>query len=175
MIVPPLAIAARQWLGAVRFVGRWKGIFPHVGTRSAFLGLAVSLLAFFILSIKSSSFPKVLDLKFFKKTATRIVALLVIIAVLIVGVISFPQSRLYYRFKNNINNLITTGNLVKISPERYFLWKEAFSMMKNYPLAEKRLLMKYWQNQSPHQLSYCKQTMVRVQPLHLPRVLYGAL
>ena len=109
-------------------------LFPHVGTRSAFLGLTVSLLAFFILSIKISSFPKIAELKFLKTSATQIVALLVIIAILIVGVISFPQSRLYDRFKNNINNFITTGNWVKISPERYFLWKEAYSMTKNYPL-----------------------------------------
>ena len=85
-------------------------VFPHIGTRSAFLGLAVSLLAFFILALKISSFQKILDFKFLKKTAARIVALLIIIAVLIVGAISFTQSRLYHRFKNNIDNLITTGN-----------------------------------------------------------------
>jgi hypothetical protein len=62
------------------------------------------------------------------------VALLAIVVVLIVGVVSFAQSRLFQRLKNNVIDLTTTGNLVGISQERYFLWKEAFSMIKDYPI-----------------------------------------
>jgi O-antigen ligase len=109
-------------------------IFPHIGTRSAFLGLTVSLVVFFILAVKTLSFPKILDFNFFKKTTARIAALLIIIVVLIVGVISLTQSRLYNRFKNNLNDIITAGNWIRISPERYCLWKEAFYMIKDYPL-----------------------------------------
>jgi len=140
-----LAVIVPVILGSVFMVkGAWKALylvfllsifilFPHIGTRSAFLGLAVSLLAFFILTIKIISFPKIAELKFLKTSATQIVALLVLIAVLIVGAFSFTQSRLYDRLKNNINNLAKTGNWVRIAPERYFLWKEALSMTKRYP------------------------------------------
>lgn len=109
-------------------------LFPHIGARSAFLGLAVSLLAFFILLIKIVSFPKIADGKVLKTPAARIVGFIVLISVLIAGVLSFTQSRLYDRLRNNIDDLATTGNWVRISPERYYLWKEAYGMIKNYPL-----------------------------------------
>jgi len=135
MVLGSVFVAKKAWK-AIYFVFLLSIIFlfPHIGTRSAFLGLTVSLLAFFILVIKIISFPKIAELKFLKTSATQIVTLLVIISVFIVGVVSFSRSRLYDRLKNNINDLATTGNWVRISPERYFLWKEAYSMIKKYPL-----------------------------------------
>ena len=109
-------------------------LFPHVGTRSAFLGLLVSLIVFVILYIKVFSFPKILTFKFFKSSPSTKVVLLIIIVVFLAGLMGLNQSRLFFRFKNNINNFVTTGKWVKISPERYFLWKEALHMIKDYPL-----------------------------------------
>jgi hypothetical protein len=109
-------------------------LFPHIGARSAFLGLGVSLSAFILLTIKIIPFHKFSEWKFWKNSGARVAALLVLIVVLIGGAVSFTQSRLYDRLKSNINDLKTTGNWVKISPERYFLWREAYSMMKGFPV-----------------------------------------
>ena len=125
--------------------GAWKALyfvlllfvfvlFPHIGARSAFLGLSVSLLAFFVLAIKIIPFPKISGREFLKTSAVQLLALFILVAVLIGGAVSFTRSRLYDRLKNNVIDLTKTGNWLRISPERYFLWKEACSMIKKFPL-----------------------------------------
>lgn len=109
-------------------------VFPHIGTRSAFLGLAVSLLAFSVLAIKISSLRRLFNARLFNRMSIRIAVSLILIGVLVVGTISFTRSLLFDRLKNSINNLVKTGSWVIISPERYFLWKEALNMMRDYPL-----------------------------------------
>ena len=128
-----LAKRARKVLFFVFFLSVLY-LFPHIGTRSAFLGLAVSFLAFFLLAIKAIPVPKKTGWKVLKTSAVRIVALVAVIAVLIAGVVSFTRSRLYDRLRANIEDIVLTGNWVKLSPERYFLWKEAYGMIKSYPL-----------------------------------------
>ena len=108
-------------------------LFPHIGTRSAFLGLTVSFLAFFLLAVKAIRVPKMAEWKVLRSSATRIVALLVVLAIVVAGVMSFTRSRLYDRLRTNVHDIVTTGNWVKLSPERYFLWKEAVGMIKSYP------------------------------------------
>ena len=135
VVLGAVAVAKKSW--KVLLFGFLMAIIiliPHIGTRSAFLGLAVSLLAFSILAIKIIAVPKIADWKALKAPAARIVAVLVLIAVLIVGAVSFTQSRLYDRLKGNIDDLAATGNWVRLSPERYYLWRGAFSMIRDYPL-----------------------------------------
>jgi O-antigen ligase len=128
-----LAKRARKVLFFVFFLSVLY-LFPHIGTRSAFLGLAVSFLAFFLLAIKAIPVPKKTGWKVLKTSAVRIVALVAVIAVLIAGVVSFTRSRLYDRLRANIEDIVLTRNWVKLSPERYFLWKEAYGMIRSYPL-----------------------------------------
>jgi len=112
-------------------------IFPFIGNRSSFLGLMIALFIFFIvLMIYGQGWLK-------KKLAWGPRAFLVlqgIIIFLLVGVLvggGFLASKtlLYQRLKNSVSAAIKNRSLVSLSPERYFLWREALLMIKDYPLS----------------------------------------
>jgi len=109
-------------------------LLPHVGSRSAFLGLLVSLGFFLVLSVKAFSSAKIHPLRLFKKSLPARILLLIAAAAVLAGVTGLSRSRLAARFKDNIHTLVKTGEPAVVSPERYFLWKEAFHMIKDYPL-----------------------------------------
>jgi len=109
-------------------------LFPHIGSRSAFLGLLASLVFFLVFSIKSLSFAKIKPWGFLKRSTLVRILVLVTAAAVLVGVMGLSRSRLIAKFKSNIQILAQTGKVVEISPERYFVWKEAFHMIRDYPL-----------------------------------------
>lgn len=101
-------------------------IFPQIGNRSGFLGLLVSGLVFLGLWLLTQR----------KKISQKKAALLLLIpAVLLILAVVFVtrSSRLGERLKSDIRAL-SAGSLVTVSPERYFLWKEALNMTEDYPL-----------------------------------------
>ena len=123
----------RKALPAALFISALV-LFPHIGSRSALLGFLVSLVFFLILSIRALSFSRTNPLRFFKKAMLMRIILLITAVVIIAGVTGLSRSRLTARLKGNIRTLVQTGELAEVSPERYFLWKEAFHMIKDYPL-----------------------------------------
>lgn len=130
-------------LGGILFYKKWTRIFfiivglltllivPQIGTRSGFLGLVVGLFVFFLLVILSSQ-------KLFPNKSKKMgagAAILVIIAISIIGLLGLGPSRLFERLKDNTVSLSAQKNWTGISPERFFLWKEAIEMIKEYPVS----------------------------------------
>jgi len=101
-------------------------IFPQIGNRSGFLGLIAAALVFlglWLLTQRKKMRPK--------KAALMLLVPAVLCVIAFVFVIR--SSRLGERLKSDIRAL-TAGSLLTVSPERYFLWKEAANMIRGYPL-----------------------------------------
>ena len=109
-------------------------VFPFIGNRSGFLGIMVSLLIFVVLMLM---FYRKKQQRLFKPgffSLPKILAAVIIIAGL--GGLFFltkGPSTLGNRLKGNFG-AIYAKSLISVSPERYFLWKEAVRMIKDYPL-----------------------------------------
>jgi len=138
-----LALIFPLVLGGILHYKKWTRIFficvgllallitPQIGTRSGFLGLVIGLFVFFLFVILSSQ-------KLFPNKSKKVAvgaAILVITAISIIGLLGFGQSRLFERLKNNSVSLSDRKNWIDISPERFFLWKEAAAMIKDYPVS----------------------------------------
>jgi len=110
--------------------------FPFIGSRSSLLGLIVGLLALGIpLLVRMKSAPPTAEMtgparKRVLRTAA--VALVLLAAAIAFGVLG--DSRLKRRLTGNWKALVSREGPVGLSPERYFLWKEALSMIRDYPL-----------------------------------------
>lgn len=63
----------------------------------------------------------------------RIAAAAVIL--LVAGGVLFFRSRLFVRLKDRVREASAAGDLLLLSPERYFLWKHALAMTRDYPLS----------------------------------------
>ncbi|MHB8093427.1 MAG: O-antigen ligase family protein [Candidatus Aminicenantales bacterium] len=110
--------------------------FPFIGSRSSLLGLIVGLLAFGIpLLFRMKSAPPaagrtgLAKRRIFRAAAAALLLLVVMIAFGVLG-----DSRLKNRLSGNWKALVSREGPVGLSPERYFLWKEALSMIRDYPL-----------------------------------------
>jgi hypothetical protein len=106
--------------GAVCFLGLL--IFPFIGVRSAFLGLVAALGWFAFFSFRSR-----------RRALTAAGAVLIGLAV-VAGTGYLTHSRLYERVTASLRSLNEEGGPLNLSPERYFLWKEAVGMTAEYPL-----------------------------------------
>jgi len=109
-------------------------VFPFIGNRSGFLGTMVSLLIFIILMLV---FYRKNQQRLFKQgifSPPKILAAVIIMAGLS-GLLFLTKgpSTLWNRLKGDFR-AISAKSLITVSPERYFLWKEAVRMTKDYPL-----------------------------------------
>jgi hypothetical protein len=130
----PLLIAAfffekgsRRWLfGAAALIS--LAAFPFIGARSPLVGLAAALVWFALSATRA-----------WRRSGGRIgraalAGIVLAIAVLAgLGVVAAGKSRLFDRLTANISGFTRGRGLVDISPERYFLWREALAMMRDYP------------------------------------------
>ncbi|MBN1938600.1 MAG: O-antigen ligase family protein, partial [Candidatus Aminicenantes bacterium] len=57
------------------------------------------------------------------------------VVLLAAGGMLFFRSRLFVRLKERTVVAVKTGDVVLFSPERYFLWKHALAMIRDYPLS----------------------------------------
>lgn len=112
-------------------------VFPFIGNRSAFLGLVVALIIIFALRVKPwwIHFQKKFINRFALRLSFIISVLIILIGVILAGVIFSRQARLFHRLTQGITEAIKARSLYALSPERYFLWREAGLMMKDYPLS----------------------------------------
>ena len=111
-------------------------VFPLIGNRSSLLGFTISILAL-------ACFAVVVYLKRIKtspgtrQSSSKILLGFTAAAVCIlcsVGVFTITRSQLVARLKGDIKNALAGGGFITLTPERYFLWKEAVRMTKDYPL-----------------------------------------
>lgn len=112
-------------------------VFPFIGNRSAFLGLLVALVIMFLFRIKP--WWLWLQKKFIARPAVRLffVGSLIIffISALLGGIIVGKQARLFHRLNQSVTAALKAKSLYALSPERYFLWREAVLMIRDYPLS----------------------------------------
>jgi O-antigen ligase len=107
-------------------------LFPHIGSRSAFLGLVVAVLSFFILlGFLSTKFKE------WRRNRKVLLGGAVAVAILFVSTIfiGLNKTRLFDRLRDYSKISKTQGIFLGVSPERFFLWKEALAMFKDYPLS----------------------------------------
>lgn len=142
-----LAVMIPLILGSVFFFTGWRRIaalvfmhlaifiFPQVGSRSPLLGLVLAMPLCFILILKAklTSWKKVRT--FFKTPLAIGAVILILVIVLIAGYFGLKDSKLFQRTQIVKTVLTTRSGWISISPERYFLWKEAVHMAKDYPLS----------------------------------------
>jgi O-antigen ligase len=109
-------------------------LFPHIGSRSAFLGFVAALLSFFIFLVFFST-------KFKEKHRKRTVlfgigaGILIVFLIVGTGIIGLTKARLFERIRDYARISRAQGIFLGVSPERFFLWKEALAMTKDYPLS----------------------------------------
>ena len=109
-------------------------VFPFSGNRSGFLGIIVSLLIFIVLMLRCYRKKQQRLFKPGVFSLPKIFAAVIVIAGLsgLFFLIKGP-STLGNRLKGDFRAL-SAKSLISVSPERYFLWKEAVRMTKDYPL-----------------------------------------
>jgi hypothetical protein len=142
-----LALLGPMLLGAAFFFRRWKRVlfaaafagtvlvYPFIGTRSGLAGLGASVIVFLVLAVKARRAGQAASgppdrSPFFWAILSGMAILLVVI-----GTIQFKNSRVFERLSANWRNLRAEGSLASLSPERYFLWKEALEMIGKYPVS----------------------------------------
>jgi O-antigen ligase len=102
-------------------------VFPAIGSRSGFLGLGVSLVAFSTLSLtKKKSAPAKKNLK--------VGAVLIVAALLFLFVVSYRSSNLGRRIGRSLEALTNRDSIDELFTRKLELWKIAFGMIKTYPL-----------------------------------------
>ena len=110
-------------------------VFPMTGTRSAFLGVSLSFgffLFIWFLSARRSA-------KSLLQKKNLWGSVLIIVSVFLAGtILTRIQPRLVERLGDDIAALTEKGRFTRLSglsPERFFLWKEAVNMTEDYPLS----------------------------------------
>jgi len=105
-------------------------VFPFIGARSPFLGLGAAT-AWLVLAAA-------LDWRRRggKVRKAAVAGILLALAIVVgLGVVAAEKSRLFERLAANISTVSKGGGLVYVSPERYFLWREALAMAGDYPIS----------------------------------------
>ena len=135
--------AAFHFRGAGRILfgtvfGLSLAVFPFIGARSALLGLVGALAVFSILAGRDAVASGKARGEKPKKPFSRLVrwgTAVVLAGVAVAGIAGvFSKTRLFHRISNSLRGMTSEGGLVNLSPERYFLWKEAVRMTLEYPL-----------------------------------------
>ena len=113
-------------------------VFPLIGARSALLAFGTGMIVVAAIAFRhrkkstggdKADPPRVR--KGWKKKVPAIAAVVLIVAV--AGVLAV-RSRVYERISVNVREIAATGDFLRFSPERYFLWKHALAMTRDFPL-----------------------------------------
>ncbi len=135
----PAAAAAVAGLGTVAFL--W------IGARSSVLAFAAGMAVFAVGAFVSrkkdgTRLPAGTDdasreagAGHKKRTLRRRWMAAAAIVLLVSGGGLFFRSRLFVRLKDRTRMAAATGDLLLLSPERYFLWKHALAMTRDYPVS----------------------------------------
>lgn len=142
-----LAITGPLLLGASLHFKGWRRIFfgaafagtllilPFIGIRSGLLGFGVAIIAFLGLMARArKGATREMSGRFKRRTLWGMASFLAVLLI-VFGALNFKNARVFERLKGNWQSLQAKGGLVSLSPERYFLWKEALHMSRDYPLS----------------------------------------
>ena len=135
LFIPLLAAAffrrpgrRRLFFGAAALAS--LAIFPFIGARSPLLGLGAGLV--WVLVAAAAEWRRSGG-KLGKPALAGIVVVLA--AAVGLGAFAAQRTRLFERLAANVSALAKGGGLVGISPERYFLWREALAMASDHPIS----------------------------------------
>jgi len=102
-------------------------VFPSIGMRSAFLGLIISIITFFLLFLLSSEIgPK-------KKLILITSVFLIVVFIFLSFLFFFEQSTLYKRFNWSFKVLGSKNALKILFAGKLNFWAAAAQMIKDYP------------------------------------------
>jgi O-antigen ligase len=112
-------------------------VFPLIGARSAFLAFGVGMITIILIGFrhrKKSAGTEGAEQNRrgagWRKRIPLIAAAVLIVSA--TGILTV-RSRLYERISANIRDIVATGDVLRLSPERYFLWKHALAMTRDFP------------------------------------------
>jgi hypothetical protein len=113
-------------------------VFPLIGARSALLAFGAGMAAVAALAFrhrKKTAGPEDAECKRGRKSWKKRIPLIAAAVLIVVaaGVLAV-RSRVYERISANIREIAATGDILRLSPERYFLWKHALAMTVDFPL-----------------------------------------
>ncbi|MDH7514234.1 MAG: O-antigen ligase family protein, partial [Clostridiales bacterium] len=140
-----LAIAGPLLLGASFHFKGWRRVFfgaafagtlfvfPFTGVRSALLGLGVAILVFLWLTLRARSSTEREAGRRRRRTAIWVGVSLIVLIIIVLGALSFRNARVVQRIRKNWQDFQANKRLVVLSPERFFLWKAAVEMGRDYP------------------------------------------
>jgi hypothetical protein len=142
-----LAVTCPLLLGASLYFKGWRRIvfgaafvgtlviFPSIGIRSGLLGFGVAVITFLGLTVKARKGAALeMNRRLNRRTLWGMASFLAVLLI-VYGALNFKNARVFERLKGNWQSLQAKGGLVSLSPERYFLWKEALHMSRDYPLS----------------------------------------
>jgi len=115
-------------------------IFPFIGARSALLGLAAGLFvmaaAWAAMRFRRMGAPAGTEApeSAARKKPFRAVAAVAGLLIIVVGIALLGKAKVFQRISHSVNLVASGSGLVGLSPERYFLWREALDMTADYPL-----------------------------------------
>ena len=145
MFTPLAAGAVFQFRGWRRFLSGLLAvaaviIFPFIGARSALLGLGAGLLimavAWGIWKFRKMGAAAETETRqgLTRKRSLRAAAAIAGLLIVVLGVAFLGKAKVFQRLSQSVKLVSSGSGLVGLSPERYFLWKEALDMARDYPL-----------------------------------------
>ncbi len=135
LFIPLLAAAFFRGAGRRRlFFGAAAlaslAIFPFIGARSPLLGLGAGLI--WVLAAAAAEWRRSGGTLGKPALAGMVVVLAAAVGL---GAFAAQRTRLFERLAANVSTLVQGGGLIGISPERYFLWREALAMASDHPIS----------------------------------------
>jgi O-antigen ligase len=110
-------------------------VFPQIGARSPLLAIVISLLFFSVIWARWQFFEGKKQRKAHGKAVIVGILLSAILILGYTGFLSFSNSRLAKRLNVAAKVISLQEDPLNIFTARYFLWKEAARMVKDYPLS----------------------------------------
>ncbi|MFQ6083125.1 MAG: O-antigen ligase family protein [Candidatus Aminicenantia bacterium] len=141
VLVIPLftgALFAFKKLWKILFIVPLAGgifLFPHIGSRSGFLGMILAGVFFLFFTVKIIFDYRKANPNLFKKLVIYLIISLLIVVLISSLILASKGSTLYKRFEWNLKVLSKQGAWQRVSRGRYYFWQGAGYMIKDHPLS----------------------------------------
>lgn len=110
-------------------------LFPHIGSRSGFIGLFLSTLFFLFLLEKRFLNKQKKRTRYLKRPLTYLIISFILIGIISSMFLFFRDSILAQRLDQNVKDLIRVDEGEKIFEGRKYFWTAAMYMVREFPLS----------------------------------------